>query len=47
MSNLVSTTNQLYITIKNVDTICIIPIRSTLCSELVMKAEIERKVFGL
>jgi len=47
MSNQVSTTNQLYTTIKSADTICTILIRYALCSELVMKAEIERDVLEL
>jgi len=47
MSNQVSTTNQLYITIKNTDTICTVSICSALRSELVTKAEIERDVLEL
>jgi len=44
MSSQVSTPTQLYTTIKSVDTICSVSIRSALRSELVMKAEIEREI---
>jgi len=49
MSNQVSTTNQLYINIKSADTICTIPILSSVRRVLVLKAEIGRDVleFGL
>ncbi len=47
MSNQVSTTNQFYITIKNADNICQIPILSSVRRVLVLKADIERDVLEL